>query len=69
MHMIILKTRYLGGFHACTLFPARRRSKSVQVQERLTSEMAGRIVDCLASLAGDEAADSKELGSLLGEDA
>ena len=35
----------------------------------LTSEMAGKIVDCLASLAGDDAADPLELGSLLGEDA
>ena len=33
----------------------------------LTSEMAGRIVDCLASLAGDNATDPLELGSFLGE--
>ena len=32
----------------------------------LTFKMAGRIVDCLASLAGDDAADPWELGILLG---
>ena len=38
-------------------------------QMMLPSEIAGSTLDCLASLAEDDAADPWELGSLLGDDA